>query len=257
MSETKGGAPVNAVLEVQGLHKQFKQGERTIAALQGVDLTLAPGELVAVMGASGSGKSTLLHCVAALTQPTAGQIRFQGGKDVASLTDAEATRFRRDEIGLVFQAFNLLPTLTVDENVQLPLLAAGRAPAAGQVDALLQRLGLGERRGHRPDALSGGEQQRVAIGRALITEPALILADEPTGSLDSVTGASIMKLLSELCREQQKTVLVVTHEAAVAQWADRVVVFKDGRNLAELREESAEALSVAYQRAVAGEGATP
>ncbi len=239
------------VLRVAGLHKRFRQGEREVEALAGVDLSVARGELVAVMGASGSGKSTLLHCVAALTPPDAGKV-FVGERDLGQLSDREATLFRRDHLGLVFQAFNLIPTLTLEENACLPLLSAGReAEAKQKVGPLLERLGLSDRRHHRPDALSGGEQQRTAIARALLSEPELILADEPTGSLDSVTGESICGLLAELCREQGRTVVVVTHEPSVAAWADRIVVLKDGKNLAELpRPENAAALSASYQAAV-------
>ena len=241
------------LLQVEGLKKRFHQGERTVEALAGVDLAVERGELVAIMGASGSGKSTLLHCVAGLTPADAGRVLVEGS-DVSTLPDREATLFRRRRVGLVFQAFNLIPALTVEENVALPLLADGRGGlAAERVGPLLDRLGLTARRTHRPDALSGGEQQRVAIARALVGEPALVLADEPTGSLDSLTGQSICKLLDELCREQGRTAVVVTHEPAVATWAGRVIVLKDGRNLAELRPAElggAQGLAARYQELV-------
>ncbi|MGE0706914.1 MAG: ABC transporter ATP-binding protein [Planctomycetota bacterium] len=246
-------------LALRGVAKRFRQGERVVEALAGVDLEVRRGELLAVMGASGSGKSTLLHVVAGLTPPDAGQV-LVAGRDVGAQSDVERTLVRRRQLGLVFQAFNLIPALTAEENVTLPLLADGRADLAAQrLEPLLERLGLRERRGHRPDALSGGEQQRVAIARALVTDPALVLADEPTGSLDSVTGQGICRLLDELCREQRRTVVVVTHEPAVAAWAHRVVVLRDGRKLAELaRPEagwSAQELAARYQEAVGLGGA--
>jgi putative ABC transport system ATP-binding protein len=241
-------------LRIEGLHKRFTQGERTIEALAGVDLDVREGELVAVMGASGSGKSTLLHCAAGLTPPDAGRVLVEG-QALSSLADHEATLFRRRRIGLVFQAFNLIPALTAEENVALPLLADGRAALARErVEPLLRRLGLLERRKHHPDALSGGEQQRVAIARALVSDPAIVFADEPTGSLDSVTGQSICRLLDELGREQKRTVVVVTHEPAVAMWASRVVVLRDGKKLAELRTADftgPQALAARYQELVA------
>lgn len=215
---------------------------------------MQPGSFVAVMGASGSGKSTLLHLVAGLTSPTAGSVEIEG-KKLAEMPDGELTRFRRRRIGLVFQAFNLIPSLTAEDNITLPLLTDGRpADMQQRLNGLLDRLGLTARRKHRPDALSGGEQQRVAIARALITNPALVLADEPTGSLDSVTGQSICKLLRELCREERRTIVVVTHEPAVAIWAERVVIMKDGRIVDESPTEpfgNAQALAAHYQ-SVAG-----
>lgn len=240
-------------LQVERLEKRFQQGGRTVAALAGVDLRVERGELVAVMGASGSGKSTLLHCAAALTPVDGGRVLVEG-QDVSTLADHEATVFRRRRIGLVFQAFNLIPALTAEENIALPLVADGRGDlVAARLGPLLERLGLADRRGHRPDALSGGEQQRVAIARALLGEPAIVLADEPTGSLDSVTGQSICALLAGLCRDQGRTVVIVTHEPAVAIWARRVVILKDGRNLAEIATaglESSQALAARYQEAV-------
>jgi putative ABC transport system ATP-binding protein len=240
-------------LAAEGLTKRFRQGARTVEALTGLDLTVARGELVAVMGASGSGKSTLLHVAGGLTRPDAGRALVEG-QDLAALSDHALTLFRRRRIGLVFQAFNLIPALTLEENVALPLQADGRGElAASRVPPLLERLGIADRRAHRPDQLSGGEQQRAAIARALVTDPALVLADEPTGSLDSVTGQSICKLLDELCREQGRTVVVVTHEPAVAVWSRRVVVLKDGKRLTELDDpgrDGPQGLAARYQAAV-------
>lgn len=241
-------------LQLRGVSKRFHQGTRTVNALVNVDLEVKRGEMVAVMGASGSGKSTLLHVVAGLTPPDKGQILIDG-EDVTRFADRERTLFRRRRLGIVFQDFNLIPALTAEENVLLPLLADGREGSAeGKVAPLLKRLGIGERSGHRPDAMSGGEQQRAAIARALISDPALVLFDEPTGSLDSVTGQAICTLLDELCREQGRTAVVVTHEPAVAVWASRVVVLKDGRKLNEFETtglKSPQALAARYQEVVA------
>lgn len=218
---------------VKGLTKRFRQGTTTVEAVRDISLTVRRGEFVSVMGASGSGKSTLLHVIAGLTRPDDGRVLVDG-EDLSTLSDRRLTLFRRRRIGLVFQAFNLIPTLSARDNVLLPLLADGRDGGLEQrVDELLDRLGLSERRTHRPDALSGGEQQRVAIARAIIGDPSIILADEPTGSLDSVTGQSICRLLQQLCREQGRTIVVVTHEPAVAAWGERIVVLKDGRVLTE------------------------
>ena len=230
--------------------KRFKQGAATVEALRGVDLTVNKGEFVAIMGASGSGKSTLLHVLAGLTSIDSGQIRVDG-QDLATMGDSQLTRFRRQHIGLVFQAFNLIPTLTAEDNIRLP--ATNKQGLDERVDKLLDRLGIAGRRKHRPDALSGGEQQRVAIARALVTEPAIVMADEPTGSLDSTTGQSICRLLRELCDEEGRTIVVVTHEATVASWAQRVVILADGQLLTEVAAEhvgDAASVAQAYQDAV-------
>lgn len=241
-------------LAVECLAKRFRQGSATVEALHDVSLAVERGQFVAVMGASGSGKSTLLHAMAGLTRPDAGRVRV-AGVDLAALSDGRLTLFRRRHIGLVFQTLNLIPTLTAQDNVLLPALADGRGKMVeDRLEELLARLGLADRRRHRPDAMSGGEQQRVAIARAMICDPAIILADEPTGSLDSVTGQSICRLLRELCEEQQRTIVVVTHEPAVAAWAERIVVLKDGRTLAEFNStdfHDAHSLAAHYQDVVA------
>lgn len=248
-ANSSGRAPVL----VENVTKRFRQGEAVVEALRDVSLKVHDGEFVAIMGASGSGKSTLLHTMAGLTRIDEGRVSV-AETDLAQLSDARLTRFRRDQIGLVFQAFNLIPTLTAKENIVLPLLTSGQdALAAKRLDPLLDRLGLTARRRHRPDALSGGEQQRVAIARALITDPALVLADEPTGSLDSVTGQSICRLLKELCQERKRTIVVVTHEPSVAAWATRIVVMKDGRVLTMFHRADfpdAPSLAVHYQQVV-------
>jgi len=230
-------SPNTQPLRVERLTKRFRQGNTVVEALKDVSLSLQRGEFVAVMGASGSGKSTLLHVMAGLTRADEGQVVVDD-QPLAAMSDYHLTLFRRRKIGLVFQAFNLIPTLNAWDNILLPLLADGRASAAGApLKKLLDRLELSHRVKHRPDTLSGGEQQRVAIARAIIGDPSIILADEPTGSLDSVTGQSICKLLQQLCKEQGRTIVVVTHEPAVAVWAERIIVLKDGRMLTQFPTE--------------------
>jgi putative ABC transport system ATP-binding protein len=217
-------------LVIENVTKRFRQGDRWVSALNGVSLDVPQGRFVAIMGASGSGKSTLLHLMAGLAAADGGSVRVNG-TDLGSLNDHALTLFRRRHIGLVFQSFNLIPTLSAEENVLLPLMLDGTDGAAGKATAaaLLQRLGLGHRLGHRPDAMSGGEQQRVAIGRALVTDPAVILADEPTGNLDTANSTAVCELLRDLCVTQGKTIVMVTHEADVAAYAQEVVVLRDGK----------------------------
>jgi putative ABC transport system ATP-binding protein len=239
-------------LVVENLTKKYSQGERTVVALAGVSLSVERGRLVAVMGASGSGKSTLLHLMAGLAAPDAGRILVDG-RDIAAMGDRELTLFRRRHIGLVFQAFNLIPTLTARENIGLPLMLEGRngRELAQTVDRLLAMLGLGDRSEHRPDVMSGGEQQRVAIGRALVGDPAVILADEPTGNLDSVSSREMCELLRSLCREQGRTIVMVTHEPAVAAFAEEVQVMRDGRIVGSFEPGKfggAPELTLEYQR---------
>lgn len=217
-------------LAVENVAKRFRQGERSVAALAGVSLAVEQGQFLAVMGASGSGKSTLLHLMAALAAPDEGRV-LVNGEDLGRMNDRKLTLFRRRHIGLVFQSFNLIPTLTAEENVALPLMLDGQNGAArtAKVNDLLESLGLSDRRRHRPDAMSGGEQQRVAIGRALVTDPAVILADEPTGNLDSANSKSVCELLRDLCAVNNKTIVMVTHEPTVAAYAQEVAVLKDGK----------------------------
>jgi putative ABC transport system ATP-binding protein len=222
-------------LQVEKVTKRFQQGDTAVEALRDVSLTVNEGEFVAIMGASGCGKSTLLHVMAGLTSADRGRVCVDG-VDLSSLNDGQLTRFRRERIGLIFQAFNLIPSLSAEDNITLPLLAARRSGANRErLERLLDRLELAPRRRHRPDALSGGEQQRVAVARALVTDPAVVLGDEPTGSLDSISGQCLCRLLGELHRDERRTIVVVTHEPAVAACAERVLVMKDGCILAEFR----------------------
>lgn len=244
-------------LVVRDATKRFHQGTTTVEALHNVSLQVSAGEFTAVMGASGSGKSTLLHAMAGLTRLDAGTVAVEG-QSLSSLSDAKLTDFRRRRIGLVFQQFNLIPSLTAVENVMLPLLAAGGGQQRGaheRAAALLDRMGLSGRMTHRPDAMSGGEQQRVAIARALVTDPAIILADEPTGSLDSVNGNAICALFKELNEQDGRTIVMVTHEPAVAAWARRIVVMKDGAVCTEFSSadfSDAHGLAGRYQDIVSG-----
>jgi len=219
-----------APLVVENVSKQFRQGDRQVTALGGVSLSIERGRFLAIMGASGSGKSTLLHLMAGLTKADAGRV-VVSDHDLSEMNDRQLTLFRRRNIGLVFQAFNLIPTLSAEENVMLPLMLEGKngQVAATRVNSLIEQLGLSTRRSHRPDALSGGEQQRVAIGRALVSDPAVILADEPTGNLDSASSKAVCELLRELCRRDGRTIVMVTHEPTVAAYAQEVAVLKDGK----------------------------
>ncbi len=217
------------VLKATDLRKHYKLGEHTVEALAGVNFNVEKGEFVAIMGPSGSGKSTLLHLLGGLDTPSNGEITL-ADHQLSKLSEYQATLARRHNVGFVFQFFNLLPTLTAEENVLLPVIIDGKNPSkyADRLKDLLELVGLFDRRGHRPDQLSGGEQQRVAIARALITEPAILLADEPTGNLDTKTGTAIMELLQRSCRELEQTVIVVTHDPRAAAYAGRVIFLRDG-----------------------------
>ncbi len=223
------------VLEARTLAKAYRMGERSVTALAGVDFDVEAGEFVAIMGPSGSGKSTLLHLIGGLDQPSGGEVAL-AGRQLSTLDDTAVTLLRRRNIGFVFQFYNLLPTLTAEENILLPVLIDGKdvKPYQGRLARLLALVGLEDRRHHKPEQLSGGEQQRVALVRALITEPAILLADEPTGNLDSKTGLVIMDLLRQLCDELAQTIVLVTHDPRTASYADRVVFLRDGRIVREL-----------------------
>jgi putative ABC transport system ATP-binding protein len=241
-------------LVVENVRKQFRQGDRAVAALDGVSLEVPQGQFLAIMGASGSGKSTLLHLMAGLTHADGGRV-VVNGTDLGGMKDRDLTLFRRRHIGLVFQSFNLIPTLSAEENVALPLMLDGRngTQASAKVNELLESLGLAKRRHHRPDAMSGGEQQRVAIGRALVTDPAVILADEPTGNLDSANSRAVCELLRDLSVIHNKTIVMVTHEPTVAAYTQEVAVLKDGKLVERFATEVAgggQGLAVRYQESL-------
>ena len=226
------------MLNAVKLSKIYDGGKHPVHALVEVDLTVEEGEFVAVMGPSGSGKSTLLHLLGGLDSPTSGAILLDG-KVVSSLSDKEATLLRRRNIGFVFQFYNLLPTLSAEENILLPLLIDGKKPKGHEkeMETLMEKVGILERRSHRPSELSGGEQQRVSLARALITKPKILLADEPTGNLDSKTGSQVMELLALLSEEMKQTIIMVTHDPKAASYADRLVYLVDGKIRTELHFE--------------------
>jgi putative ABC transport system ATP-binding protein len=221
-----------SVVAGRDLSKRYGEGDAAVNALSGVSLDIAPGSYTAIMGPSGSGKSTLMHLLAGLDKPTEGTVEI-AGTEIGRLDDTALTRLRRDKVGFVFQAFNLVPVLTAEENVRLPLTLAGRSDGAGLVDRLLEAVALADRRTHRPAELSGGQQQRVAVARALASEPAVIFADEPTGNLDSTTSQEILGLLRRAVDEFGQSVVMVTHDAAAAAVADRVVFLADGAVVAD------------------------
>lgn len=224
------------VLEAHHAAKQYHMGEVLVNALAGVDFKVEKGEFVAIMGPSGSGKSTLLHLLGGLDKPSGGTIVLDEQK-ISELNDHAVTLARRHNIGFIFQFYNLLPTLTAEENIALPLLIDGKnvRKYKKKIDQLLELVGLTDRRHHKPDQLSGGQQQRVAIARAFVTDPAIVLADEPTGNLDSKTGEEVLQLLRRSCDELGHTIVMVTHDAKAASFADRVVFLKDGKIADELK----------------------
>lgn len=245
------------MIRCHGLHKRYGLGGRTVHALRGLDLSIDGPGFFAIMGQSGSGKSTLLHLLAAMDTPDEGEIEVAGVR-VDQLDEREANAYRRKSIGIIFQQFNLIPTLTARENVSLPAALAGEDTPQMREHAasLLNRLGVGDRADHRPDALSGGEQQRVAIARALLFSPRVILADEPTGALDSQTGEKLWNLLGEVASEQQATVLMVTHEPAAASHCQCIFVLRDGVMDGHIETEGLDAAGVAarYHQRVAQAG---
>ena len=226
-------APASAAVAAVDLVKVYGSGDTAVHALDGVTAAFAAGEFTAIMGPSGSGKSTLMHCLAGLDTVTSGSARI-GGTELAGLGDRALTRLRRDRVGFVFQSFNLLPTLTAEQNIRLPLELAGRAPDPAWWDTVIAATGLGSRLRHRPSELSGGQQQRAACARALITRPDVVFADEPTGNLDSRSGAEILSFLRTSVRELGQTVIIVTHDPVAASYAGRVVFLADGRVSGEL-----------------------
>ena len=215
------------LLEVENLSKTYGQGEAAVHALRGATFTVPKGEFVAVVGESGSGKSTLLNLIGGLDTPTEGKVRIDG-KDIFAMKDRSLTVFRRRNIGFVFQSFNLIPELTVEQNILFPVLLDYQTPDRGYLEELLEVLGLTRRRHHLPGQLSGGQQQRAAIGRALITRPALILADEPTGNLDTRNSGEVIALLKKASRSYEQTIVMITHSRTIAQTADRILQVSDG-----------------------------
>jgi putative ABC transport system ATP-binding protein len=217
----------DAVVQARAVERDYGQGDALVRALAGVDLDLQRGAYTAIMGPSGSGKSTLMHILAGLDRPTAGNVWIDG-QEITTLKERALTQLRRDKIGFIFQTFNLLPTLTAAENIVLPLTIAGRKADDGWVDQLVATVGLGDRLTHKPSELSGGQQQRVAVARALASRPAVLFADEPTGNLDSRTGEEVLQLLRHSREELDQTIVMVTHDAHAATYADRIVFLKDG-----------------------------
>lgn len=215
------------LLEVKSLYKTYGSGETAVKALKDVSFSVPKGEFIAVVGESGSGKSTLLNMIGALDTPTSGKV-FIDGKDIFTMKDSKLTIFRRRNIGFVFQAFNLISELTVEQNIIFPVLLDYKKPDTNYLEELLTVLNLRERRNHLPNQLSGGQQQRVAIGRALMTRPTLILADEPTGNLDTQNSSEVITLLKEASKKYEQTIIMITHNRAIAQTADRVLQISDG-----------------------------
>lgn len=216
------------ILEVKILSKIYGKGDTLVKAVDDVSFTVEQGEFVAIIGPSGSGKSTLLHIIGGVDTPTTGNVIIDG-TDITKLKESPLSIFRRRQIGLVYQFYNLIPILTVEENLTLPLLLDGRKPNKEQIDYLVSNLGLGDRLKHLPNQLSGGQQQRVSIGRALANNPALLLADEPTGNLDSENSKEIVALLRKFNREHNQTVIMITHDERIAQSADRIIAIEDGK----------------------------
>ena len=228
-----------AVVTAHEVTRRYGEGDTAVDALRGVSLDVAPGKLTAVMGPSGSGKSTLMHILAALDRPTSGYVTIAGTR-LGQLSDTEITLLRRKHIGFIFQFFNLLPMLTAEENITLPLSLAGTKPEKDFFEDLLQKVGLKDRRSHRPSELSGGQQQRVAIARALVSRPTVVFADEPTGNLDSKTGGEILELLRSSVQDYGQTLVMVTHDARAAATADRILFLADGEIVKELGTDADE-----------------
>ena len=218
----------SAVVAAKDITRRYGEGDAAVDALRGVTLDIVPGQFAAVMGPSGSGKSTLMHILAGLDKPTSGTVEI-AGTDITDLSDSRLTLLRRHQVGFIFQFFNLLPMLTAEENILLPLRLAGESIDRTWADAVIDQVGLSDRRKHRPSELSGGQQQRVAIARALASRPAVLFADEPTGNLDSSTSGEILKLLREMVTQYGQTMVMVTHDANAAAMADRVLFLADGQ----------------------------
>ncbi|MBP5579977.1 MAG: ABC transporter ATP-binding protein [Ruminococcus sp.] len=220
------------LLKVENLYKVYGQGENEVKAVNGVSFGVPKGQMVAIVGASGSGKSTLLHMIGAVDRPTSGKI-YLDGQDVFKQNNRELAIFRRRQVGLIYQFYNLIPVLTAEENITLPVMMDGRKPDKEHLEKTLDMLGLKERRDHLPSQMSGGQQQRVSIGRALFTSPQVILADEPTGNLDSKNSAEIMELFRRSNRELKQTIIIITHDENIAEQCDRIIVLSDGKIISD------------------------
>jgi putative ABC transport system ATP-binding protein len=238
--------PAEAIVSIEKVTRRYGEGDTAVDALRGVSLEIERGKLTAVMGPSGSGKSTLMHILAGLDRPTDGRVVLDG-VDITSMSDKKLTIFRRQKIGFVFQFFNLLPMLTAEENVVLPLDIAGEKVDREWLDELLVTVGIDKRRKHRPSELSGGQQQRVAIARGLVSNPAVLFADEPTGNLDSTTSKDVLRVLRNAVDDLGQTTVMVTHDAGAASMADRILFIADGRIVQDLRESTAREVLAAMQ----------
>jgi putative ABC transport system ATP-binding protein len=253
---TMVGSSTTVAARVVDLTKVYGSGDAEVRALDGVSLDIASGEFTAVMGPSGSGKSTLMHCCAALDVPTSGQV-FVGETEIGSLSDKKLTQLRRERIGFVFQSFNLVPTLSAGENILLPLSIAGRKPEPAWYESVISTVKLGDRLDHRPNQLSGGQQQRVAVARALMSRPHIVFADEPTGNLDSKSGAEVLTLLRSSVDDSGQTIVMVTHDPVAAAYTDRVVFLADGKIVDELRSPDRDQVLNKMQELASREPAPP
>ena len=239
-------APASSIVRLQGVTKIYGSGDAQVRALDDVSVGFGAGEFTAIMGPSGSGKSTMMHILAGLDAPTSGHV-FVEDTDITALKDTALTKLRRDRIGFVFQSFNLVPTLDARANILLPMRLAGKAPEKEWFDLIVSSLGIANRLSHRPSEMSGGQQQRVAVARALMSRPAVIVADEPTGNLDSHSTDEVMDLLRRAVDELSQSVIMVTHDTATAAYADRVLVCRDGRIVSDLRDITADNLTAALR----------
>ena len=239
-------APASSIVRLQGVSKIYGSGDAQVRALDDVSVGFGAGEFTAIMGPSGSGKSTMMHILAGLDAPTAGHV-FVEDTDITTLKDTALTKLRRDRIGFVFQSFNLVPTLDARANILLPMRLAGKAPEKEWFDLIVNSLDIANRLSHRPSEMSGGQQQRVAVARALMSRPAVIVADEPTGNLDSHSTGEVMDLLRRAVDELGQSVIMVTHDTATAAYADRVLVCRDGRIVSDLRDITADSLTAALR----------
>ena len=247
MTTTLGEHHTTAAASARDLVKVYGAAETEVRALDGVTIDLRAGEFTAVMGPSGSGKSTLMHCLAALDTPTSGET-VVAGTPLSSLNDKALTALRRERIGFVFQAFNLIPTLTAEENITLPLSLSGRKPDREWFDRVIDAVGLRDRLGHKPSEMSGGQQQRAACARALVSRPSIVFADEPTGNLDSTSSAEVLAFLRRSVDEFSQTIVMVTHDPVAASYTDRVVFLADGRIVDEIRNPDRDAILEAMAR---------